>query len=188
MQCQFTTRLQRLRRALSWAKITGGHGGTSPPEFGVGDAIANCPPRFWKNTAQNLPYFKWKIHFFWGGAWKHPVWLPQSSLGFQRPVGRRTYFASHVQHYSDWRHKSQAWLSLIVSIIYLTCLDWNNGSQFAVCRLQTTVNYYYCRKPDGIYGSLNIAAQRCECKRVFISWPTFTLLSLPLCLEWYNRP
>jgi len=23
-------------------------------------------------------------------AWKHPVWLPQSSLGFQRPVRRRS--------------------------------------------------------------------------------------------------
>jgi len=24
-------------------------------------------------------------------AWRHPVWLPHSSLGFQRPVGRRSY-------------------------------------------------------------------------------------------------
>jgi len=24
-------------------------------------------------------------------AWRHPVWLPHSSLGFQRPVGRRGY-------------------------------------------------------------------------------------------------
>ena len=34
-------------------------------------------------------------------AWRHPVWLPHSSLGFQRPVGRRSYFDLHVQHYSD---------------------------------------------------------------------------------------
>ena len=24
-------------------------------------------------------------------AWRHPAWLPHSSLGFQRPVGRRSY-------------------------------------------------------------------------------------------------
>jgi len=24
-------------------------------------------------------------------AWTHPVWLPHSTLGFQRPVGRRSY-------------------------------------------------------------------------------------------------
>jgi len=24
-------------------------------------------------------------------AWRHLVWLPHSSLGFQRPVGRRSY-------------------------------------------------------------------------------------------------
>jgi len=24
-------------------------------------------------------------------AWRHPVWLPHSSLGFRRPVGRRSY-------------------------------------------------------------------------------------------------
>jgi len=24
-------------------------------------------------------------------AWRHPVWLPYSSVGFQRPVGRRSY-------------------------------------------------------------------------------------------------
>jgi len=24
-------------------------------------------------------------------AWRHPVWLTHSSLGFQRPVGRRSY-------------------------------------------------------------------------------------------------
>jgi len=24
-------------------------------------------------------------------AWRHPVWLPHSSLGLQRPVGRRSY-------------------------------------------------------------------------------------------------
>ena len=24
-------------------------------------------------------------------AWRHPVWLPHSSLGFQRPAGRRSY-------------------------------------------------------------------------------------------------
>ena len=24
-------------------------------------------------------------------AWRHPMWLPHSSLGFQRPVGRRSY-------------------------------------------------------------------------------------------------
>jgi len=24
-------------------------------------------------------------------AWRHPVWLPHSSLGFQRPVRRRSY-------------------------------------------------------------------------------------------------
>ena len=24
-------------------------------------------------------------------AWRHPVWLPHSSLRFQRPVGRRSY-------------------------------------------------------------------------------------------------
>ena len=37
-------------------------------------------------------------------AWRHPMWLPHSSLSFQHPVGRRSYFDSHVQHYSDWRH------------------------------------------------------------------------------------
>jgi len=24
-------------------------------------------------------------------TWRHPVWLPHSDLGFQRPVGRRSY-------------------------------------------------------------------------------------------------
>jgi len=24
-------------------------------------------------------------------TWRHPLWLPHSSLGFQRPVGRRSY-------------------------------------------------------------------------------------------------
>ena len=27
-------------------------------------------------------------------AWRHPVWLPHSSLGFQRPVGRRMHCAA----------------------------------------------------------------------------------------------
>ena len=32
-------------RIVAWAQITGGTRGTSPPEFGVGDVNANCPPQ-----------------------------------------------------------------------------------------------------------------------------------------------
>ena len=41
----------------------------SPPEFGVDDANASCPPDL-KNTAQNSPK---EVHFFWGEPRSNPM-------------------------------------------------------------------------------------------------------------------